>query len=350
MRSSVQRRRGVSMSELLVVVAIMGAVAVTVLPNLTGTVELRRSREATRVVVSFLGKAHARALGRREWSGFQVAATGTAAWSGLDLQLADQPIAYRGDTVDAAVTISGTSMPRLASGTAGQLVWSGSAGVAAGDLIRFDGRGPAYEITAVSAEGVLFRLRGADGFGAAEDAGLTEHNTPWPAAAPATHTFEIQRRPLPSGSPLNLTDGRCIDLYWSGFGPPQVGAVVGTYRRFTSPGSTVSVLFDGTGRLRQIVETTPVATNRLTVTGPLFLLVGRAMRAEATAPVAALSGLDDTQGANFQHPDSYWIAIDPATGSVKSAECMTRREDGTLVTDPIESQTLIRRLLLADGG
>jgi len=35
---------------------------------------------------------------------------------------------------------------------------------------------------------------------------------------------------------------------------------------------------------------------------------------------------------------------------VKSAECMNRREDGTLVTDPIESQTLIRRLLLADGG
>jgi hypothetical protein len=228
---------------------------------------------------------------------------------------------------------------------------SGSAAVVAGDLIRFGGRGPLFEITSASTTQVVFRLRGSDGFGAKEDAGLTQHNTPWPAPAPAIHTFEILRKPLPAGSPLTLADGRCIDFYWSGFGPPQVGAVAGTYQQFIMPGSTVSVLFDGTGRLRQVVETTPAATQRRTVTGPLFLLIGRAIRADGktTAP-ATFNPSDDTSGANWQYADSYWIAIDPETGMVKSAECMNRREDGTLVTDPIESQTLIRRLLLADGG
>lgn len=346
------QRRGASLSELLVVVAIMGTVAVTVLPNVAGTAEARRSREATRTAVSFVGKANARALGRREWSGFVVAATGSTAFAALDLQLAEQPIAYRGDTVDAAVTISGTaSLTRTASGNAGQLTASGTAGVSAGDLIRFDGRGPQFEITAATASQVTFRLRGGEGFGAAEDAGLTQHNTPWPAPAPSTHTFEILRKPMPSGSPLTLADGRCIDLFWSGFGPPQVGAVAGTYRRFTTAGASVTALFDGTGRLRQIVETTPAVTSRLTVTGPLFLLVGRAIRAEGSVAAAAtFNAADDASGANWQYNDSYWIAIDPETGIVKSAECMARRSDGTLVTDVIESQTLIRQQLLADGG
>jgi Tfp pilus assembly protein FimT len=345
-----RRRHGASMSELLVVVAIMGTIAVSVLPNVIGTVESRRSRESTRTVVAFAGKAHARALGRREWSGFLVAASGSTSFAALDVQLAEQPVAYRGDTVDAAVTITGPAAePRTVTGTS--LGLSGSAAVVAGDLIRFGGRGPLFEITSASTTQVVFRLRGSDGFGAKEDAGLTQHNTPWPAPAPAIHTFEILRKPLPAGSPLTLADGRCIDFYWSGFGPPQVGAVAGTYQQFIMPGSTVSVLFDGTGRLRQVVETTPAATQRRTVTGPLFLLIGRAIRADGktTAP-ATFNPSDDTSGANWQYADSYWIAIDPETGMVKSAECMNRREDGTLVTDPIESQTLIRRLLLADGG
>ncbi|MFN7811788.1 MAG: Tfp pilus assembly protein FimT/FimU [Planctomycetia bacterium] len=352
MNASARRRHGASMSELLVVVAIMGAVAVGVLPNVAGTVEARRSREATRTVVAFAGKAHARALGRREWSGFLVVASGSTSFAALDTQLAEQSVAYRGDTVDAAVTITGTAaQTRTATGNTGQLTASGSVGVAAGDLVRFDGRGPLFEITSASTTQVVFRLRGSEGFGATEDAGLTQHNTPWPAPSPATHTFEILRRPLPAGSPLTLADGRCIDLYWSGFGPPQVGAVAGTYRRFTTAGSTVSVLFDGTGRLRQFVEATPAATQRLTVTGPLFLLVGRAIRAEGNpAAPATFNAADDASGANWQYADSYWVAIDPETGMVKSAECMHRRADGTLVTDVIESQSLIRRLLMADGG
>lgn len=340
------------MSELLVVVAIMGAVAVTVLPNVAGTVEARRSREAARTVVSFAGKANARALGRREWSGFQVAATGSTAFAAVDLQLAEQPIAYRGDTVDAAVTISGsTSFTRtVRAGNNDMLQFSGTADVAAGDLIRFSGRGPLYEITSASTMELAFRHRGWES-SATEDAGQTTHNTPWPASAPATHTFEILRKPVPAGSPLSLADGRCIDLFWSGFGPPQVGAVAGTYRRFTTAGSTVSALFDGTGRLRQIVEKTPATTARLTVTGPLFLLVGRAIRADGNvAAWANFNAADDGSGTNFQYADSYWIAIDPETGIVKSAECMARRSDGTPVNDVIESQALIRQQLLADGG
>ena len=65
-------RRGMTLVELLVVVAIFLVLAVTVLPALSATAELRRGREAARMVSSFIAKAQWRAIGRREWSGFQL--------------------------------------------------------------------------------------------------------------------------------------------------------------------------------------------------------------------------------------------------------------------------------------
>ena len=48
-------------------------------------------------------------------------------------------------------------------------------------------------------------------------------------------------------------------------------------------------------------------------------------------------------GANWQYPDSIWIAIDPLTGAVRTAECAT---NSTSVTD---SQAWVRKALLATG-
>jgi type II secretory pathway pseudopilin PulG len=331
--------------ELLVVVAILGLLAIAVLPNVANTAESRRSREAARMVSSFVAKAQSRSLGRAEPAGLMLMASGSTSFASLDVMLADVPPPYRGDTTDATITMAASgAAQRTGTASLNALASVVTAGVTTFDLIRFGGRGPFYELTAPpTGAGVSIRMLGTDADASdSELRGYTSLNTPWPAPEPLP--FEIFRRPDPAGSPLTLSDGRAIDLFWSGFGPPNVGAVVGTYRRFQTSGSRVSLLFDGTGRLWQVVEASVAGTYRRAVTGPVFLLVGRADRAtgDINADQSFNAG-DDSTGANWQYADSWWIAIDPMTGVAKSAECVPN------ATDVIASQRWVREGLLGTG-
>lgn len=350
-----QRRSGMTLIELLVVIGIIGALAVAVLPNLGTTVEARRGRESARMLTSFIAKAQARAIGRREWSGFMLTPVSASSYAVADLFLADVPPVYRGDTVPAMVTITG------AASASRQAVWNDSAlfsfitiGGTTGDLIRFGGRDRWYEVSGLPPENAVsgtlsFQLRGHS-TGAVEDSGYQPHNTPWPASPPGGIPFEILRQPMPAGSPFTFPDARVVDLYWSGYGPPQVGTTA-TYQPFqvgttgtATAGATTSILYDGTGRLRQIhVRAASGSPRRLTVTGPVFLLLGRADRV-GQAYDSAAGGADDSVGANWQYADSHWIAIDPFTGAVRSAECVPT------ATTVIESQQWIRQVLLTGGG
>ena len=358
MRSTLSiRRAGMTLVELLVVITILGLLAVTVLPSLATSAESRRTRETTRMVSSFIAKAQGRAIGRQEWSGLKLAAVNASSVAAIDLFLADVPEAYRGDTTSAALTISGTPSSTMATAvpaSAGDISFSGSVGIQPGDSIRFDGRGTPYEISSASSTSIIFKLRGNSAV-AKEDVGHSAHNTPWPALN-VPHTFEIYRQPQPSGLPLTLAGGRAIDLYWSGFGPPQSNGIAGTYQQFSplgGAGSSVSILFDSVGRLRQLV----IGAYRYTVTGPVYLLIGRADR--AGQGYGTLNINDDLLGANWQYPDSYWIAIDPITGLVRTAECAPEVSSwnsppsswtGTLIEWKLfRSQDWIRQALLAGG-
>lgn len=345
-------RRGMTLIELLVVVAIMLTLIITVAPNLVNTAEARRSREAARMVAGFVAKAQSRAVGRAEWSGMMLLATSTTSFAAIDMVLADVPPAYRGDTTDATVQVTGSvgSTRNAAPVPSTALASSTTANVAAGDIIRFGGRGPLFELIDPKSSGFGFELQGDDAK-ALDDLGYEPHNTPWPALSPVRHTFEIFRKPTPAGSPLSLPESRAVDLRWSGVGPPQVDGVTGTYRQFGGSGivSSVSLVFDGTGRLRQALA----GSTRLIITGPVFLLVGRPDRlprslAGLSDPLdpnqpANLNPADDSTGANWQYADSHWVAIDPMTGVAKTAECFP---GAASVTD---SQRWIRDALLTSG-
>jgi prepilin-type N-terminal cleavage/methylation domain-containing protein len=351
--SLVTPRRGVSLIELLVVIAIITALAVTVIPNVTNTAEARRGREAARMVSSFIAKAHSRAIGRREPAGLMVTSVGPASFAAIDLFLADVPPPYRGDTVNATLTVSGSGQPRRTAvpspGSPGALDDVVTISATTSDLIRFGGRGPFYQLTSPpTPAGVEIRMQGfEDSNLSPDDLGYTSRNTPWPATEPLA--FEIFRQPQSSGSPLSLDGGRAVDLFWSGYGPPRVDrangtTVTDTYRRFTASGSRISVVFDGTGRLRQVVEASPAATNRRAVTGAVFLLIGRLDRINGDPNAAnTFNSTDDATGANWQYPDSWWVAIDPLTGMTKIAEC----KPGVATVE--DSQQWVREALLASG-
>jgi type II secretory pathway pseudopilin PulG len=353
-----------SLVELLVVVAILGMLAVTVLPNLSNTAEARRSREAARSVSSFVAKAQSRAIGKTSWSGFMLVATNSTSYVASDLLIADVPAVYRGDTVPATLQITGSisDTVREATGNQGQLTLSGTNGanVQPYDLIRFAGRDPWYEISGtMTGTSVRFRIRGdlsGNAAGQMELSGATRHNTPWPPfSAPlgmGTNplSFEILRQAGGIGSPVSLQGGRCIDLYWSGYGPPTVNGSFG-YKRFetgttgiAAAGATTTILFDGTGRVRQLQVRSGSTLKRLAVTGPIFLLVGRADRAGQNSVPGVAAGNDDSIGANWQYPDSFWIAVDPNTGSAKEAQCKAN------AAELIDSQEWIRDALTAGGG
>jgi hypothetical protein len=89
-------------------------------------------------------------------------------------------------------------------------------------------------------------------------------------------------------------------------------------------------------------------TTRLTVTGPVFLLLGRADRAGQAS--AAANPADDSVGANWQYSDSVWIAIDPFTGAVRSAECKPNAAGANDTEKMLDSQQWIRQALLSGGN
>jgi prepilin-type N-terminal cleavage/methylation domain-containing protein len=367
-------RRGMTLIELLVVVAIMLTLIIAVAPNLATTAEARRSREVARMVSSFVAKAQSRALGRSEWSGFMLFPAQSTSYAALDVHLADVPPPYRGDTVSAQLTFEPDSVfTSILSGSTGQLQSVLVASGTRGDLIRLNGRGPWFEIAnsqdAVGITSIRFRLRGGTDGGAgraAEQAGFEPMNACWPPPGPLT--FEILRRPQPSGSPFSLPEGRVIDLRWSGFGPLATVMQSSMYRRFTtsslapsaytptdfttdSPANSVSIVFDGTGRMRQVLIQPAWAGDpqvRFPVNGPVFLLVGRSDRAGQDP--ATFNAADDSTGANWQYSDSFWIVIDSMSGVPKVAECVpyaASSSDG--YQELIASQAWIRRALLTDG-
>jgi prepilin-type N-terminal cleavage/methylation domain-containing protein len=372
-RRNLQCRRdigvsGMTLVELLVVVAILGLLAVTVLPNLASTSESRRTREAARSLSSAIAHCQSRAIGRQTWSGYALIAATPSSYAALDLYKMDQPEAYRGDTIPAYVELmNGPTGTRLAVSPSGAspLALSGTVGVAAGDLMRFNGGGPWYEIdsgtaggAAVTGSSIRFHHLGSTGASSSHELfGANARTTPWPASPPARHAFEVLRKPIRSGTPTPLPAGRCVDLRWSCFGPATSSAfstlqpvASGTFSGFPA-GSELVVLFDGTGSVREYVVNHSGATTRYTVAGPLFLLIGRADRA-GNMPVTPLNPQDDSLGANWQYSDSYWLALDPATGQCRVAEC---RPSTLPLVAPyadacVASQEWIRAALLAGGG
>jgi type II secretory pathway pseudopilin PulG len=357
--------------ELLVVVSILVLLSATVLPNLAGREGTRAVRAASANLSAQFAKAQGAAIAARSPRGiwFEHLPNNTSAC--IDLYSSEVPAPYRGDTFDAKFSLSPvTATPNRASlaetpaGCASSLS-SGAFGtfVTAGNLVQFNDAGPLYDIRDMN--GTLIAMM-------RQTASQVPANTVWPAFAPAAHRFAIYRLPTRVGQPLTLAQGMAIDLLWSGVGTQRFGvrdpatgtptlagdgfSTAGTpdddwladpdYVAASTPGNPgkVVAMFDPSGSLSEvsyIAGSAAAATSRLVLTGPLLLLVGRVDRCGLPYTPAPT---EDNPGANWQYPDSRWIAIDPRTGLVRVAEPLLRSVTSppTAITTARESQALIR--------
>lgn len=317
------RREGMTLIELLVVVGILGLLSVIVLPSISGNQENRFGRSAAEQVSGAISQARNDAIGSGKPAGIILRPVSTGAAVAIDLFRCRVPAPYQGDTTSAKLTFT------LASQTVAPIDMSSigliaNAGVTEADLIQFDGRGPTYVIGPnPNSNGFAISLR-------TNDAGQSATNTPWPPAN-VPMTFSIERQPRGVGAPVSLGQTRCVDLFWSGFTGSSGFETFGS-------GSTVAVTFDSRGQVLQVFK----GFNRKVVTGPIFLLIGRTDRAGSNyASDGGPGSADDSIGANWQYPTSYWVAIDPVSGQARVAECQPNVGNDVVASRAWATQALV---------
>lgn len=351
--------------ELLVVVAILGLLAVAVLPAFSSGADDRAARQAAGLVTAQISRAQAAAIGKPMPVGIWIQPLDTSA-AAVEMALARQPSTYQGDTFSATVSgsiaSSGTFALTFDPSQVTLLITSmAQPFVSTGDLIQFAGVGPVFELVcptiplATSGTGWFARFR--------TNLGQTPYNTTWPVPAVPT-SFAIQRKPVRAGTPATISSSMAIDLAWSGIGLTRFGQTTllgdGQVPSGTTdpdpndnlpslpgytPGQAIVVLFNAAGALCDLLTLNPSTSltatqTRLSVREPLFLLVGRVDRCGLPYNSAPT---EDSPGANWQYSDSYWISIDPRTGLVKTADTKLQ------VDNARASQAFIRSGLSVPG-
>ena len=311
--------------ELLVVISILGLLTVVVLPALSGNRENNANRNASQQVSGLISQSRNDAISAGRWAGFTVLAAG----NGLDIARCRVPPPYCGDMLSSTVTFDLTnnfssSARSVQQGAPGDLLEILNVGVGSGDVITFRGQPQRYKIASNPTPAPAgFNIRHVSAGGA----------TPWPPTG-VNMTFSIERQPRVVGSTISLSNESSIDMFWSGWGR------VGSYNQFAA-GDQVSVLFDDRGTLRDLV----INGTRTMINGAVFFLIGRVDRRGQSN--ATLDPADDTIGANWQYPTSYWVVIDPVSGQTRIAECSLQPEAGLTALEA--SQQYARKGLISQG-
>lgn len=291
--------------ELLVVVAILGLLAVAVLPNLSNTSDRRKVREAARVVSSFIAGGQSRALGSRSGGGVWIdtlpnliSSDSLSMVAAIDLAEADVPQPYSGNATNSTITalnsITGSTTVATFSEACGPLV-SGT------NLIQLGPSKTTFLLTTTT--GAMFTT-GTVSMQGPGSLNQTIYNSTWPKVPPSGISYTIIGRPTRSpGSGLTLADGVAIDVTHSTFGGNSLGP------------AAFQVLFDSTGRPHSI----GLNGSRVLFNDPLYLLVASIESMQTTGTIA-----------NRAPVGSYWVAIDPMGGIPRVAEVYT---SGTSLVD-----------------
>ena len=373
------QRSGLTLTELLVVVAILVAVTAVLAPLLTSPFEGREIREAARQINAYFQQAQMRAkeLGRPVGVVLRRAPSETALTSEQDfvyqLSLAEEPPPYRGESAFsmARVAVTGTAGTNsgVLTGTAMIRDTSFRFFAEPNDLIRFNLRGPKYRILTVTALDAT--ANGGFSFEVTFDQ-RTENTAGVRFAAANLVSFEVFRRPRATTStPLELSAGSAIVMNLSGVGTnvasqttlangsessvtpltgplasPYVGLVEfqrATEDEFPAQISSnlppniqdlpLTIMFNPNGGVDRIYRVMPTD---LQAQNPAFDLVFASLPPKRPQDKIFLfvGKAAENRVVNLSDGNNIWVAIDPQTGSVTTApNVLPLGFDATTATD-----------------
>ena len=358
------RPRGMTLMELLIVVAVMVILLGAALPLLKIGLAGRRTREASRQLNTYAALAKSRAIELGRPAGLFIDTqwlmddpTNPVPYAS-ELFLAETPRPYAGDMVDARAWVrpdsSANRFEITFSDSASLTTTLPTALVQGGESfqIKFDYKGPLYEcqrdpnnndfvITLDPAFLAKFVKPGSDGVWGTANGGTNNDgddnddgnvNDPFEALWVNSDDiilrfpYQIFRQPQKSSAtPMELPRGAVIDLSNSGFGlgkrflrdDPAITSTLlpGTYELVSGP---IIIQFGRTGSvpridgLTQLVVWTDANNQRHENRSPL---------PPPTATIHLLLGeIEDIGPVNLQNPDNLWVSIGHQAGKVTSTE------------------------------
>ena len=300
------RRLGVTLIEMLVVVAIMMFMLTIAAPMFRPDQDNAVARDTARALNAYIQEARAKAIATGRPCGVAFIPFENYPSACVVAQQVECPPLYTGGTYKSTVTVKPKDNQKDLSKLELNLTFYEGADKddfsanwkKEGNLIRFGGRGVWYEMTSATA----CKLLPEDGTRPDSDF------RPWTNDGSWTTTYEIQAVPISQAEnylqsigmaePLKVVRGAAIDLYYSGVGNSgQISnnSIIPVIIMFTPTGEV--------GLCYRIEE----GQNRSTPTEKIYILCGQWDRA-----LTNFVPEDDLR--NYQTLDSYWIVIDPATG------------------------------------
>lgn len=354
------RHRGLTLVELLVVLMIIVIMMGVALPLMRTSVDENRVREGARQIQAFIAVAKAMAADTGRDCGIWIERSANDPNAAFEIYLAERPRPYAGEIMNAKATLIDSSVPPdgiadTALFEPGQVSSMTSVRplVSVGDLIRFDFKGPYYQISAAPS---VRQVQLASGSGTAPMIQVPlvrldlTHPSPLPLTHPATYPvprassvpFQIIRAPQKSNARiLQLTNGIAVDLQHSGIGygrytqfdlirnkvtaTPVAGSTITPVIIMFKPSGSVSEVFywDCSDELSN--ASAPQVFRSVNATATISLLVGtvdgRAQVEESMEfpnPIA-WTWNDNTQASYSKNLTSYssnWVSIEPRNGTV----------------------------------
>lgn len=308
-------RRGLTLIELVMVVALLGLLAAIAIPGVQMAVEGRAIREAARSVNVFLGSARNRAMttGRPVGVAFQRFSDADP-YDNMCITLHQIETAppYAGETMSSRARVyfnGGVLTAQLAAAD------FDATKVTAGDRIQFNHQGPWYAILPpVGTETLTLD---------------TDSNRlyPWPNALADAEfmPYEIHGQPqVPDtvgprraafSKPLQLPLDAVVDLTFSGLhvGEPTkipiTNPAQGHFSRINAASARpVVIVFSPNGGLEGVYY----GLSREVPNEPVYLLVGKRERIPA--------GSADDGRSNLRDPECLWVTVSPRSGLINTVE------------------------------